>query len=115
MARPLFIILVICCALQALAGLAEIFRWDSVVDRLLPNSPDGFIEWSEKLGDNMGLYNLFLAAGFVWAIVSRDQKVAYFFLACMTVAGLVGAATVSALLVIQAVPPALGLIVVARR
>ena len=75
----------------------------------------GAIAWSARLGNNMGLYNLFLAAGFAWAIVSRDRNVTLFFLGCMAVAGLFGAATVNPVLLLQAAPPALGLFVAARR
>ena len=60
------------------------------------------------LAANQGLYNGFLAAGLVWGLVAggelRDAG-AGFFLVCVVVAGVYGAATVSRrILVVQACP-----------
>ena len=66
------------------------------------------------LASNMGLYNLFLAAGLVFAVAHRNSDlftaVATFFLGCIVVAGLFGAATVGhRILFAQALPAALAL------
>ncbi|MFC6021135.1 DUF1304 domain-containing protein [Plantactinospora solaniradicis] len=58
------------------------------------------------------LYNGFLAAGLVWSLLA-DGTTAFqakvFFLACVLVAGLYGAATASRrILLVQAVPAAIG-------
>lgn len=71
---------------------------------------------SAVLAANQGLYNGFLAAGLVWGLVHNTPAFAFqikaFFLVCMIVAGLYGAATVSRrILYVQAVPAALALIV----
>ena len=63
---------------------------------------------------NMGTYNAFLAAGLLWSAMHPDalvqRQLALFFLACVLVAGVVGAATASRrILFIQAVPAALAL------
>lgn len=61
---------------------------------------------------NQGLYNGFLAAGLLWgALLLHDWRVTTFFLACVLVAGLYGAARVSRrILWIQAAPAALALL-----
>jgi putative membrane protein len=44
---------------------------------------------------NAGLYNGFIAAGLVWSLLSstHPQDVRFFFLTCVMVAGIFGAAT----------------------
>ena len=67
---------------------------------------------AKALAANQGLYNLFLAAGLVWGLYLGDAGFAIkvFFLACVIVAGLFGAATVGGrILYVQAVPAALAL------
>lgn len=66
---------------------------------------------------NQGLYNGFLAAGLIWALVHPEPGIAFqlklFFLGCVLVAGLYGGATASRkIYVIQALPAALALIAV---
>ena len=51
---------------------------------------------AEVLAANQGLYNGFLAAGLIWGIWLGDagDPVKIFFLACVAIAGVYGAATV---------------------
>ena len=69
---------------------------------------------SAVLAANQGLYNGFLVAGLVWAIIATDPvgyRVGVFFLTCVVVAGLYGAKTVSSrILFVQAVPAAVALV-----
>ena len=68
---------------------------------------------TKVLAGNQGLYNGFLAAGLFWGLWLGDEGfgVKVFFLACILVAGLYGAATSSRkILFVQAVPAALGLL-----
>jgi putative membrane protein len=70
---------------------------------------------SAVLAANQGLYNGFLAAGLVWGLVQGNPGLAIqiktFFLLCVIVAGIYGAATVSRrILYVQAAPAALALI-----
>lgn len=70
---------------------------------------------SKTLAANQGLYNGFLAAGLVWglALGADGVGVKVFFLTCVLVAGLYGAATASRrILFVQAMPAALGLLLV---
>jgi len=73
------------------------------------------------LAKNQGLYNGFLSAGLVWSAIHSDPAMAYqlklFFLGCVVVAGVYGAATVNKrILFVQALPAAIGaaLVVLAR-
>lgn len=62
-------------------------------------------EDTRVLAANQGLYNGFLAAGLVYALITQSREFAFFFLACVMVAGLYGGWTVSRRIVaIQFVP-----------
>jgi putative membrane protein len=70
---------------------------------------------SAVLAANQGLYNGFLAAGLVWGLVESVPGFAFeiktFFLLCVVVAGVYGAATVSRrILLVQAAPAAIALV-----
>lgn len=70
-------------------------------------------ETTKVLAANQGLYNGFMAAGLVYALVIGSREFAVFFLVCVIVAGVFGAATVSRrILMIQALPAALALLAV---
>jgi putative membrane protein len=72
---------------------------------------------SKVLAANQGLYNGFLAAGLFWGLSlgAAGGPVKVFFLACVLVAGLYGAATANRkILFIQAVPAAFGLVLLLR-
>lgn len=60
------------------------------------------------LAANQGLYNGFLAAGLGWSLIATapsDHALKLFFLGCVVVAGVFGAATVSrTILYVQALP-----------
>ncbi|MHB8419080.1 MAG: DUF1304 domain-containing protein [Myxococcales bacterium] len=69
---------------------------------------------SAKLAANQGLYNGFLATGLLWALLGHGvvggRPSLTFFLGCVLVAGLYGAATVNKrILIVQAVPAAVAL------
>ena len=70
---------------------------------------------SAVLAANQGLYNGFLAAGLIWGLVQPNPPFAFqikvFFLACVIVAGIYGAVSVSRkILYVQAAPAAIALI-----
>jgi putative membrane protein len=63
------------------------------------------------LAQNQGLYNGFLAAGLAFGLWRGDTPTQLFFLGCVVVAGLFGAATASfKILFLQAVPGTLALL-----
>jgi len=73
-------------------------------------------EATASLAKNQGLYNGFLAAGLGWSFIAEPgmaHALRLFFLGCVLVAGLYGAATASRkILFVQALPALLALIVV---
>jgi putative membrane protein len=94
----------------------EMFLWKTPRGRAAFGTDADFAGKSATLAANQGLYNGFLAAGLVWGLIaggSVGYAAKIFFLVCVVVAGLYGAATVSRrILVVQAVPAALALIAV---
>ena len=91
----------------------EMFLWTTPTGRKAFGLEPAFAEQSKTLAANQGLYNGFLVAGLVWGLVADRTDVKVFFLACVIVAGLYGAATVSRrILLVQAVPAALALVAV---
>lgn len=90
----------------------EMFLWTTPKGRKAFGLTPEFAEASKVLAANQGLYNGFLAAGLIWGLVlgATGGPVKLFFLGCVLVAGLYGAATASRkILVIQALPAAIGL------
>ena len=91
----------------------EMALWATPTGRRVFGTTPEFAEESKVLAANQGLYNGFLAAGLVWGLVSDRDDVRLFFLGCVVVAGLYGAATVSRrILVVQALPAILGFLAV---
>jgi putative membrane protein len=93
----------------------EMFLWKGPIGRRVFGLPPDVMKAAAPLAANQGLYNGFLAAGLVWGLslgtAGFDVKV--FFLACVIVAGLFGAATAKrSILWFQAVPGAIALALV---
>ncbi len=91
----------------------EMFLWDKPAGLRAFGQTQAAATASKVLAANQGLYNGFLAAGLFWGLslgqAGHDVKV--FFLLCVLVAGLYGAATASRkILFVQAIPAALGLV-----
>ncbi len=106
----------------------EIFLWNTPYGRRVFGLTAEFAAASRKLAMNQGLYNGFLASGLAWGLLrggdvlggrigglggvggfgaSGDAGVVLFFLGCVVVAGLFGAATASRkILYVQALPGA---------
>ena len=110
------------CVVVALVALLHV--WFLVLEMFLWDKPTGLRTFghsaehaaaSKVLAANQGLYNGFLAAGLVWGLTlgSAGTAVKVFFLACVIVAGVYGAATASRkILFVQALPAALALVLV---
>ncbi|WP_442973601.1 DUF1304 domain-containing protein [Saccharothrix sp. NRRL B-16314] len=94
----------------------EMFLWTTPRGRATFGTTEAFAAESKVLAANQGLYNGFLAAGLIFALIAPGTTgfaFAVFFLICVIVAGLYGAATVSRrILVVQAVPAAIALVLV---
>jgi len=93
----------------------EMFLWTKPLGlRTFRNSPEKAAD-SAVLAANQGLYNGFLAAGLIWGLVQPIPGFAFqiktFFLLCVIVAGIYGAATASRrILYVQAAPAAIALV-----
>jgi putative membrane protein len=89
----------------------EMFFWEKPLGlRTFKLTPD-FAKASKVLAANQGLYNGFLAAGLLWGLWRSDVAVQVFFLCCVFVAGIYGAATVGKkILFVQALPAAVALL-----
>ena len=93
----------------------EMFLWDKPVGLRTFGHSKEVAATSKVLAANQGLYNGFLAAGLVWGLSqgSAGLAVKAFFLACIVIAGLYGAATASRkILYVQAIPGAVALVLV---
>ena len=109
-------IAIVLAALVALLHLyflvLEMFFWTKPLGRKAFGLKADFAEQSKSLAANQGLYNGFLAAGLLWSLWlgTAGFQVKVFFLACVVVAGLFGAATAKrSILYVQALPGALAL------
>ena len=90
----------------------EMFLWDKPAGLKAFGQTREAAAASKVLAANQGLYNGFLAAGLVWGLMlgADGHGVKIFFLACVLIAGLYGAATASRkILFVQALPAAVGL------
>ena len=91
----------------------EMFLWDKPAGlRAFGHTPEAAAA-SKVLAANQGLYNGFLAAGLVWGLSlgAAGTSVKVFFLLCVLIAGLYGAATASRkILYVQALPALIALV-----
>jgi putative membrane protein len=88
----------------------EMFLWDKPKGMKTFGLTPEKAAMTKSLAMNQGLYNGFLAAGLAWGIWADLFQVKVFFLGCVIIAGIFGAATASRkILWVQAVPGALAL------
>jgi putative membrane protein len=109
------LLIVVVAALHVYFLVLEMFLWRTPFGRRTFRTTPEVAESSAVLAANQGLYNGFLAAGLLWALiwfgVPGGRAVLTFFLACVIVAGVYGAVTVSRrILFVQAVPAAVALV-----
>jgi putative membrane protein len=109
------VLIVIVALLHVYFLVLEMFLWDKPKGlKTFGNTPEK-AAITKVLAANQGLYNGFLAAGLLVGLWMGDAGFAFkvFFLLCVIVAGVYGAATVGKkILYIQAVPAALALLFV---
>ena len=101
-----------------IAGV-EMLGWTTLGPRVFKSLDPDLFEPTKAIAANQGLYNLFLAAGLFWALRIVDPtwavNIAFFFLACVIVAGVFGALTVSkTILLVQTVPALIAAFLVYR-
>ena len=90
----------------------EMFLWDKPAGLRAFGQSQEAATATKVLAANQGLYNGFLAAGLFWGLSlgASGTGVNVFFLCCVLVAGLYGAATASRkILFVQAIPASIGL------
>lgn len=95
----------------------EMFQWTRPRGQKAFGLTPEFAQATRTLAANQGLYNGFLAAGLIWGLLHPVAEFAWqiqlFFLACVAVAGMFGAATASRkILFIQTLPAVLAIVAV---
>ena len=91
----------------------EMFLWTTPRAMKAFGTTPEFAAQTRALAANQGLYNGFLAAGLIWGLITGSAAIQLFFLACVAIAGLYGAATANRrILFIQTVPAALAALAV---
>ncbi|MDO8373143.1 MAG: DUF1304 domain-containing protein [Polaromonas sp.] len=73
--------------------ILEMFLWNKPLGLKAFNLTQEFADASQALAANQGLYNGFLAAGLFFGLFTGNRTFKLFFLACVIVAGVFGAAT----------------------
>jgi len=95
-------------AIHVYIVVLEMVLWQKPLGRKVFRTTPEQAAQTATLAANQGLYNGFLAAGLVWALVGQDalrRPVATFFLLCVAIAGVFGAVTVSRrILAVQTLP-----------
>ena len=109
------ILVVLIALLHLYIMVLEMFLWTSPRALKAFGLTAEFAAQTRTLAANQGLYNGFLAAGLIWSLVSPMREfawqIAMFFLACIAIAGIFGAATASRkILFIQTVPAVLAML-----
>lgn len=93
----------------------EMFLWTKPTGRRVFKLPPDVTTAAAPLAANQGLYNGFLAAGLVWGLLEGPYgfRIVVFFLVCVIVAGVFGAATARrSILWFQALPGTIALLLV---
>lgn len=112
MSTPALLLICLVALLHVFFLVVEMFLWDQPYGRRAFGLTPEFAAATKVLAANQGLYNGFLAAGLFWGVSLGAEGVAIsdFFLICVVIAGVFGAATASRrILYIQALPALLAL------
>lgn len=93
----------------------EMFVWTTKAKKVFKNFPPDLFEKTKTMAANQGLYNGFLVAGLIWSLFIENPfwwvNVAFFFLSCVTIAGIFGAATIGKkVFFVQGLPALIGII-----
>jgi putative membrane protein len=112
-----WVLIALIAALHVYIMVLEMALWESPRAMKAFGTTPEFAAKSKVLAANQGLYNGFLAAGLLWALIAgvpgEGRALALFFLGCVFVAGLYGAATANKrILFVQSVPAGLAILAV---
>jgi putative membrane protein len=93
--------------------ILEMFLWRSDRTRATFGLTAQFAAESAPMAANQGLYNGFLAAGLIYGLIADSLAFQVFFLSCVFIAGIFGAATAARKIIfVQTLPAAIALAVV---
>ena len=116
MATVAAVLVALVAAIHVYIVILEVVLWRTPRGLQAFGTTQAFADESATLAANQGLYNGFLVAGLAWGLLASDPvgfQVKLFFLGCVIVAGVFGAATVNRrILFVQAVPALLALVAV---
>lgn len=92
----------------------EMFAWETRGKKVFTSFPESLFGQTKALAANMGLYNGFLAAGLIWTFFIDNAQwqtnISLFFLSCVAIAGIYGAATAERkIFFVQALPAIIGI------
>ncbi|HAT2611259.1 TPA: DUF1304 domain-containing protein [Kluyvera intermedia] len=107
------ILIALVAAIHVYILVLEMFLWDTKTGRKAFNLSPDFARDTRVMAANQGLYNGFLAAGLLWGLWLGDAgfPVKLFFLTCVLIAGVFGAATASKkILYVQALPALIAMV-----
>lgn len=95
----------------------EMFAWERRGPKVFPEFDRDLFGRTVSMAGNQGLYNGFLAAGLIWSLLIGDptwaMQIATFFVICVALAGIYGAATASRrILYVQTVPATAALLAI---
>ncbi len=96
--------------------ILEMFYWDKPKGiKVFGLNPEE-AKITKTLAKNQGLYNGFLSAGLIWAVIDKSNfdSIALFFLSCVAIAGLYGAYTTKKikLFFVQSLPAIVGIVLI---
>jgi putative membrane protein len=116
MSWPAVALVVLVAVIHVYILTLEMFLWTSPRARKAFGTTRELAARTRVLAANQGLYNGFLAAGLIWGLIADaplQRPVLLFFLGCVMVAGVYGAATANVrILLVQTVPAALAALAV---
>ena len=112
MSTAAFVASVLVALLHVYFLVLEMFLWTKPYGRRVFNLTPEKAEMTKSLAANQGLYNGFLSVGLAWGLSlgADGHAIKLFFLGCVMIAGIFGAATASRkILYVQAVPAAIAM------
>lgn len=85
--------------------MVEVFKWDKPLGLKMFKLEQDFATKTRVMAINQGWYNLFLAGGVLFAFIVDNPSMNIYFLACVVIAGGVGAITSNIIILfVQAIP-----------
>lgn len=107
------LLVTVIAALHVYILVLEMFLWTTPRAMKAFGTTPELAAQTKVMAGNQGLYNGFLAAGLFWGLLIHSPSVQLFFLACVAIAGLYGAATANKrILFIQTVPAVIAILAV---